>query len=88
MTALFQTTAVPLVGADIAILRVLWSSVAATLVVAISFSAAILFIVRCSEMRTIHRRGAAAAYGALSVVALCSFGGAVVYGLVLLTQKS
>jgi hypothetical protein len=70
------------------IIRVLWTSVAATLVVAVAFSAAIRFIVRSGELRSDGRRRTAAGYSALATLALAAFGAAVVYGLILMAHKS
>jgi hypothetical protein len=84
---LHSSATVPLLGA-IALVRVLWSSVLATIVVTVAFSAAIRFIVRSSEMRVMGRRGASLVYGGLAGLALSSFGAAVIYGLLLMARKS
>jgi len=70
-----------------ALVKVLWSSVLASLVVAITFALAILGLVRGSEMQAANRGGVAFAYRVLAFCALCAFAGSVVYGLVLVTQK-
>jgi hypothetical protein len=89
MTSTLHTPAavMPLMG-TVALVRVMWTSLAATIVVTIAFSAAIRFIVRFSEMRLVGRRGAAVAYGGLAAFALSAFGAAIVYGLVLMARKS
>jgi uncharacterized membrane protein YidH (DUF202 family) len=71
-----------------AILRVLWTSVVASMVVTIAFSLGILGLVRWSEVRSDGRRAEASAYALLAALALVAFVAAVVYGLILLTQKS
>jgi hypothetical protein len=71
-----------------ALVKVLWSSVLASLAVAVTFSLAILGIVRGSEMQAANRGGAAFAYRVLAFSALCGFAGSVIYGLVLVTKKS
>jgi hypothetical protein len=71
-----------------ALVKVLWSSVLASLAVAVTFSVAILGIVRGSEMQAANRGSVAFAYRVLAFCALCGFAGSVVYGLVLVTQKS
>jgi hypothetical protein len=70
------------------ILRVLWTSIAATIVVTLAFSAGLRFIVRSSELRLAGRRGAAFVYGSLAGLALSAFGAAVVYGLLVMAHKS
>jgi hypothetical protein len=70
------------------ILRVLWTSIAATIVVTVAFSAALRFLVQSSEMRLLGRRGAAWIYGSLAGLALSAFGAAVVFGLLVMAHKS
>ena len=71
-----------------ALVKVLWSSVLASVVVSVSFALVILGLVRGGEMQTAGRAVAAAAYRLLAACALCAFTGSVVYGLILVTQKS
>lgn len=69
------------------LVRVVWVSIGASVLVSVSFALAILGLVRSSEMRTARRGGAAAVYTMLALCALLCFGGGVIYGIVLLTQK-
>jgi len=75
-------------GTAHAIVRVLYSSVIASLAIAIVFSLTVLGAIRSNEMRRSDRSGPAAAYATLAICAALAFAGVVVYGLILLTQKS
>ena len=71
-----------------ALLKMLYSSLAASIVVAVVFSTALLGAIRASDMRR-HGRGAAAtAYAVVAVVGVLLASGVIVYGLVLITRKS
>ena len=69
------------------ILRVFYSSVIASTLVAVMFSLTVLGTVRAAETRRTNR-AAAAAYTTLAVLGALAFTGTVIYGLILLTQKS
>ncbi len=71
-----------------ALLKLLYSSLAAGVSVSVVFSLAILGATRSSDMRRSGRSAAASAYAALTVVALIVAAGIVVYGLVLMARKS
>jgi Na+/H+-dicarboxylate symporter len=71
-----------------ALLKLLYSSLAAGVSVAVVFSVAVLGVTRSSDMRRSGRSGAASAYAALAVLALVLATGIVVYGLVLMARKS
>jgi membrane protease YdiL (CAAX protease family) len=71
-----------------ALLKLLYSSLAAGVSVSVVFSLAILGATRSSDMRRSGRSAAASAYAALTVVALIVAVGIVVYGLVLMARKS
>jgi len=71
-----------------ALLKLLYSSLAAGLSVAIVFSLAVLGVTRSSDMRRSGKGAAASAYAALAVLALLLAAGIVVYGLVLMARKS
>jgi hypothetical protein len=70
------------------IVRVVWSSVLASVLVAVLFSAAVVGLIRAGELRRADRGGAAAACTAAALVALAICLIAVVYGLILVGQKS
>jgi hypothetical protein len=70
------------------IIRVAWSSVVATLGVSILFSGGVVGLIRAGELRRESRDSAAAVYTAAATVALLICVGAVVYGVILVGQKS
>jgi uncharacterized membrane protein YidH (DUF202 family) len=70
------------------IVRVIWSSILASVVVAGMFSAAVVGLIRASELRRASRGRTAAAYTAAGILALTVCVVAVVYGLILVGQKS
>jgi hypothetical protein len=70
------------------IVRVVWSSVVASVVVSILFSGAVVGLIRASELRRDNHGSAAAAYTVAALVALLICLAAVVYGLILVGQKS
>jgi hypothetical protein len=70
------------------LLRVVWSSVLATVAVSILFSGAVVGLIRASELRRTHRRPAAAVYTAAALAALIVCLAAVVYGIILVGRKS
>jgi hypothetical protein len=70
------------------LIRVVWSSILASVVVSIMFSGAVVGLIRASELRRESRGSAAAAYTAAATVALLICLAAVVYGLLLVGQKS
>lgn len=70
------------------LLRVVWSSILATLVVSILFSGAVVGLIRAGELRRESRESAATAYTAAALVALVICIAAVVYGVILVGQKS
>ena len=70
------------------IVRVVWSSVLVSVLVTVLFSGAVVGLIRASELRRESRGGVAAAYTAAALVALAICLAAVVYGLILVGQKS
>ena len=70
------------------IVRVVWSSVLVSVLVSALFSGGVVGLIRASELRRASRGGAAAAYTAAALVALAICLAAVVYGLILVGQKS
>jgi Na+/H+-dicarboxylate symporter len=70
-----------------ALLKMLYSSLLASLVVAVVFSTALLGAIRASDMRRAGRGGAAAAYAVVAAVGVLIAGGVIVYGLVLIAHK-
>jgi uncharacterized membrane protein YidH (DUF202 family) len=79
---------IPLADTADSIVRVLYSSLIASTVIAIVFSLTVLGTVRAAEMRRSNRAGPATAYATLAVIGVLAFIATVIYGLVLLTQKS
>jgi hypothetical protein len=71
-----------------ALVKMLYSSAAAGVGVAVVFSLAILGATRSSELRRAHRTGATAAYTALAAAGLLLSAGIVIYGLVLVAHKT
>lgn len=71
-----------------ALLRMLYSSLAASVVVAVVFSTALLGAIRASDMRRAGRGAAAAAYAVLAAIGLLVVTGVIVYGLILIAHKS
>jgi hypothetical protein len=70
------------------LIRVVWSSILASVVVSILFASAVVGLIRASELRRASRGPAAAACTAAATVALLICLGAVVYGLILVGQKN
>jgi hypothetical protein len=70
-----------------ALVKMLYSSLLAGLSVSIVVSLAIYGVTRSSDMRRLHRGGAATAYAVLALVAAVLTAALVVYGLILLTRK-
>ena len=70
-----------------ALVKMLYSAVAAGLSVAVIFSIVILGSVRSIDMRRAGRGTAAAAYAALATVGVVLVAGVVVYGLILVAHK-
>ena len=71
----------------VAILKMVYSSLAASIAVAIVFATAILGAVRSVDMRRAQRGTAAAAYAALATIGVLFATAIVVYGLVLIAHK-
>jgi len=70
------------------LLHVVWSSILASVVVSVLFAGAVVGLIRAGELRRSNRGGSATAYAAASVVALALCLAAVVYGVILVSQKS
>lgn len=70
------------------LLRVVWSSILASVVVSVLFAGAVVGLIRAGELRRGSRGAMATAYTAASAVALAFCVAAVVYGVVLVSQKS
>lgn len=71
-----------------ALLKMLYSSLAAGVGVSLIFSIAIYAAIRSGEMRRDNRANAAAAYAALAGCGLMLSAAIVVYGLILVAHKS
>ena len=70
------------------LLRVVWSSILGSVVVSVLFAGAVVGLIRAGELRRASRGATATAYTAASVVALGFCVAAVVYGVILVSQKS
>jgi uncharacterized membrane protein YhaH (DUF805 family) len=70
-----------------ALLKMLYSSVLAGLSVSIVISLAIYGLTRSSDMRRLHRGGAATAYAVLALVAVALTTALVIYALLLVARK-
>ncbi|MGH2871761.1 MAG: hypothetical protein ACRDL5_04795 [Solirubrobacteraceae bacterium] len=77
---------VPVIAAGL--LRVVWASLGASLLVSVAFALTILGLVRRGELRTEGRAGLASAYTALAVCSLLVFAASIIYGVILVTHKS
>jgi len=71
-----------------ALLKMLYSSLLASVFVAVVFSTGLLGAIKASDSRRAGRGVAATAYAVLAVVGVLLAGGAIVYGLVLIARKS
>ena len=71
-----------------ALLKMVYSSLLASVFVAVVFSTGLLGAIKASDSRREGRGVAAAAYAALAVVGVLLAGGVIVYGLVLIARKS
>lgn len=70
-----------------ALLKMVYSSLLASVFVAVVFSTALLGAIRASDSRRTGRGVAATAYAVLAVVGVLLAAGAIVYGLVLIARK-
>lgn len=70
-----------------ALLKMVYSSLLASVFVAVVFSTALLGAIRASDSRRTGRGVAATAYAVLAVVGVLLAGGAIIYGLVLIARK-
>ena len=80
-----------MIGAAInttALLKMVYSSLLASVFVAVVFSTALLGAIRASDSRRAGRGVAATAYAALAVVGVLLASGVIVYSLVLIARKS
>ena len=70
------------------LLRVVWTSLVASVAVSVLFSAAVVGLIRAAELRRGSRDGIAAVLTAGAIIALTLCVGAVIYGVILVGQKS
>jgi hypothetical protein len=70
-----------------ALLKMVYSSLLASVFVAVVFSTALLGAIRASDSRRAGRGVVATAYAVLAVVGVLLAGGTIVYGLVLIAHK-
>jgi hypothetical protein len=73
--------------ASSALLKMVYSSLAAGVGVAVVFSIAVFGVIRSGDMRRVNRVGAAAGFATLAGVALLACAAAVVYGLIVAAHK-
>jgi hypothetical protein len=70
-----------------ALLKMLYSSLVASVTVALVFSTAILGAIRATDLRRQRRDAAAVAHAVLAVVGVLLACGVIAYGLVLIARK-
>jgi hypothetical protein len=70
-----------------ALVQLLWVGAASGLGVTAAFGVALLGVTRAAELSRDGRGAEAVIYGALGVIALAGVAAAVVYGIVIMTQK-
>lgn len=70
------------------LLRVFYTSIVAGVGVCVVFALTVLGFVRSVDMRRLQRSGAATSYAILAAVGLALSASIIIYGLVLLSQKS
>jgi hypothetical protein len=70
------------------IIRVVWTSIVATVAISILFSGGVVGLIRASELRRESRGSIATAYTVAATAALLVCVAAVVYGVILVGQKS
>jgi hypothetical protein len=70
------------------IVKLVLTSLAGGLSVAVVFSIAVLGVTRSNDLRRERRSGAAAAYGLIGIVGLALAAAIVVFGVVLVAHKS
>jgi hypothetical protein len=70
-----------------ALAKMLYTSLAACITVAVIFSIALLGAIRATDMRRANRTAGALAYGALAVAGLAVAAAIVIYGITLLAHK-
>jgi hypothetical protein len=71
----------------VSIIRVVYTSIISSVLVAAIFAVAVVSLVRSVEMRRASRSTAAFGYRVVALAALTVCGASVVYGLILLGQK-
>jgi hypothetical protein len=71
-----------------ALLKMVYTSIVASVAVAVIFSAAILGAIRSTEARREHRSIAATAYAAIAGASLLLAAAIVIYGLTLVAHKT
>lgn len=70
------------------LLRVVWSSIVTSVAVSVLFSGAVVALIRAGELRRESRASVALACTVAAILALAVCLAAVVYGIVLVGQKS
>lgn len=70
-----------------ALLQVLWVGAASGVGVTAAFGVALLGVIRATDLRRNGRGAEAAIHGVVGVIALAAVAAAVVYGIVIMTQK-
>jgi Na+/H+-dicarboxylate symporter len=71
-----------------ALLKMLYSSLLASIAIAVIFSTVVLGAIRATDMRRANRNAAAAAYVTLAALGVLLASGIIVYGLTLIARKS
>ncbi len=71
-----------------ALVKMIYTSLAASVAIAIIFSLAIYGLARAGELRRSNRAGAATVHAVVGYLAVAAFLALVVYGLILVAHKS
>ena len=70
------------------LLRVVWTSLVSSVVVSVLFSGGVVGLIRAGELRRGNRDRASTAYAIAATIALAVCLSAVIYGVILVSQKS
>ncbi|HEY1512014.1 MAG TPA: hypothetical protein VGF93_23615 [Solirubrobacteraceae bacterium] len=70
-----------------ALLKMVYTSLVASITIAVVFATSILGAIRATDMRRANRSVAAVAYATVAVIGVLFAASVVVYGLVLITRK-
>lgn len=75
-------------GTAAELVRVVWTSLLASVVVSVLFSGGVVGLIRAGELRRDDRTGASTACAVAATLALALCVAAVIYGVILVSQKT